>query len=417
MTLFGLSDDEPELFVNRDVLKDRYHPDEIVGRDREKRELKSALRPVLRGTGSPDNVFLSGPTGVGKTVTVRSATEQIQQSRDLDVDVVHVHCQSIPGETTLMLEIANRFRESGNKLSTRGYDYNQARDRLFTELEQVDSDTVIIVLDELDTVDIDDQLLYHLPRAHEHGCDVEVGLISISNQPDFINGLPADVRSTLTDEHIQFSEYDAKEIQEVLKKRSVLAFRDTSIDADGNINSDVLDPGALALAAAKGTKHTGDARMARDILRKAGDLAVDACDGMVGESHVISAVEEYHASRMLKTISRFGDTAKCVLYSLVTLKADGSETPRTSEIYTRYQAIVEDSQHKAVSKRQVSNCMEKLARVGLTEPTPHSGAGGNFTTHALQYDPETLAPGLDDVMSVHGIHASVEPMVQPAAGD
>lgn len=417
MTLFGLSDDEPEIYVNRDVLKDRYHPDKIVGREREKKELKSALRPVLRGTGSPDNVFISGPTGVGKTVTVRSAMDQVQMNRELDTEVVWLNCQSVPGETTLMLEIANRFRESGNKLSTRGYDYNQARDRLFTELENVEAGSLLIVLDELDTVDIQDQLLYHLPRAHEHGCDVQVGVVSVSNEPDFINDVPADVRSTLTDEHIQFSEYDANEIQEVLKQRSVLAFRDTDIDGDGHLDSEVLDHSAVSLAAAKGTKHTGDARMARDVLRKAGDIALDCGDARVQDKHVLEAVEQYHASRMVKTVSRFRDTAKAVLYALISLKADGKDAPRTSEIYTRYETLLEGSGHESVSKRQVEKHMNKFQRVGLTEPTSHGGEGGNYTTHTLKYQPETLVDSLTDVMEVYGVHRSVEPMVSVGVAD
>jgi cell division control protein 6 len=417
MTLFGLSDDEPEIFVNRDVLKDRYLPDEIVGRDEEKRELNSALRPVLRGTGSPDNVFISGPTGVGKTALARNAMDQMEMERSVDVRVIWLNCQSIAGETTLMLEIANQFRETGNKLATRGYNYNQARDHLFRELGDADADTVLIVLDELDTVDIQDQLLYHLPRAHEHGIQTEVGLISISNQPDFINDIPADVRSTLTDVHIQFSEYDATQIRNVLKQRTVLAFRDTTLTEDGEIKSPVLKHESVAFAAAKGTKHTGDARMARDVLRTAGDIAVDRGDTTVTEVHVREAVEQYHRSRMVDTVSGFGDTAKTVLYALISLYADGRECPRTSEVNTRYQELVESSGMNAVSKRQVEKYMKKYERVGLTETTIHGGEGGRYTTHSLQYEPEVLVEAITDVMDVYGVHRSVQPMVQTAGAD
>lgn len=417
MTLFGIEDDDPVIFANRDVLKDRYLPDEIVGREDEKNQLNSALRPVFRGTGSPDNAFISGPTGVGKTALARNAMDQIQMERDYDVHVVWLNCKSIPGETTLMLEIANEFRETGNKLATRGYNYNQARDLLFEELDEASADTVLIVLDELDTVDIQDQLLYHLPRAHEHGIETEVGLISISNEPDFINDIPTDVRSTLTDVHIQFSEYDATQIRNVLKRRAVLAFRDTTLNEDGQIQSSVLQHEAVAFAAAKGTKHTGDARMARDCLRTAGDIAVDRGDSTVSEVHVREAVEQYHRSRMVDTVSGFGDTAKAVLYALITLTADGRDAPRTSEINTRYQDLCEGSGYQTVSKRQVDKYAKKFARLGLTDTTTHGGEGGRYTTHALQYDPETLVEGITDVINQYGVHRSVQPIVQTAAGD
>lgn len=417
MTLFGLDGDEPDVFTNRDVLKDRFVPDEIMGRESEKSELNSALRPVLRGTGSPDNVFISGPPGTGKTALVKNATDQIRMNPDLDVDVVWLNCQSISGETTLMLEIANSFRETGNKVSTRGYGRNQARELMFSELDGADAKTVLIVLDELDTVEIEDQLLYHLPRAHEHGCDTEVGLISISNQPDFITDIPSDVRSTLTDVPIQFSEYHAGQIRDVLQQRAIIAFRDTEVGDRGDIESSVLENEALELAAAKGAKHAGDARMARDLLRIGGDMALDRGEVPVTEDHVREAVEQYHHRRMIKTVNGFGETAKLVLYSLITLTTDGRDSPRTSEINFRYQALVDGSIYDPVSKRQVEKHMGKFDRLGLTETDTHGGDGGRYTTHQLQYEPEYLMDSLSDVVEQVGIHSSVESIVDPTAGD
>lgn len=418
MTLFGIRDTEPEIFANRDVLKDRYQPDAIVGRDKEKRELSNALRPVLKGTGSPDNVFMSGPTGTGKTALGKSAVDEIGADPHLDVDVAWVNCKPVGGDTQLMLEIANRFRSSGNKLSITGYSEKQAMDRLFSELAEVESKTVLVVLDELDTVADLGSFLYHLPRAHEHGLDkTEVGVIAISNEPDFIRDVPADVRSTLTDIHIQFTEYDANQIREVLEHRAVLAFRDTELDPDGGITSPVLDNAAVQLAAAKGTMHTGDARMARDVLRMAGDLTLDLGGDKVTENHVTDAVEKYHRSRMVDSISNFGHTAKNLLYATVTLHADGQTDPRTSEIHTRYVQLLNGSGADAVTKRQAEKHMKKFARVGLVEPQRHGGAGGNYTTHPLQYDPEHIVEGLTDVMDLHGVHKTIRPMVDAAGAD
>lgn len=416
MTLFGLKDDEPEIFQNRDVLKDRFIPDEVVGREDEKKELNAALRPVTRDTGSPDNVFISGTSGVGKTVLTKNAMGQIADHPDLDVSVVWLNCQPISGETSLMLEIANSFRETGNKLATRGYDGNQARSAMFDGLEQAGSDTVLIVLDELDTVELDDQLLYHLPRAHEYGLETEVGLISISNEPDFTRDLPADVQATLTDVNIHFSEYDANQIREVLKQRAVLAFRDTEVDDSGNITSPVLDHGAVMVAAAKGAKHAGDARMARDILRMAGDIALERGDGTVTEDHIRDGAERYHRERMVSTVAGFSDTAKAVLYALITLSADGRDDPRTAEINTRYQGHIEDTGKKPVSRRQVSKYLQKFQRVGLTEKVDHGGSGGRFTTHRLLYEPDILLDPLADVVQSCGVHRSVAPMIDTEPG-
>ncbi|MCU4744799.1 cell division control protein Cdc6, partial [Halobacteria archaeon AArc-xg1-1] len=53
-------------FENRNALLDDYTPDELVGRDEEIREYHAALQPAIDGS-QPDNIFLFGKTGVGKT--------------------------------------------------------------------------------------------------------------------------------------------------------------------------------------------------------------------------------------------------------------------------------------------------------------------------------------------------------------
>jgi len=57
---------ESFIIQDKDVLRDDYQPETLEERDEELDEYAAALRPVIQGW-QPNNVFLYGVTGVGKT--------------------------------------------------------------------------------------------------------------------------------------------------------------------------------------------------------------------------------------------------------------------------------------------------------------------------------------------------------------
>ena len=57
---------EDDIFLDEDVLRDNYTPDDLIERDRELSEYQNALKPVIKGA-RPRNIFLYRQTGVGKT--------------------------------------------------------------------------------------------------------------------------------------------------------------------------------------------------------------------------------------------------------------------------------------------------------------------------------------------------------------
>ncbi|MFC7166066.1 hypothetical protein ACFQLZ_10245 [Halospeciosus flavus] len=137
--------------------------------------------------------------------------------------------------------------------------------------------THLFVLDEIDHLNDPDALLYEFPRARANGHieTAKVGIIGISNNYTFRNSLSSKVKSTLMEQEIAFSTYDAGELQTILRDRAERAF------IDG-----VCEQSALSACAAFAAKDDGSARQAIDLLREAADAAQKADDGTISNVHV-----------------------------------------------------------------------------------------------------------------------------------
>jgi len=409
-------------YKNRDALKDKYVPDEIVGREQEKSEYVNALKPILNGF-SPDNTFLIGPSGVGKTALTRHVLSDLKNQDGMNhLTIQRVNCDGMSGETTLMLEIANSFRDPDDKIATTGYKKARARDLMFQELNRAGG-TVLIVLDELDAIDELDTFLYQVPRAHETGkldANVDVGLIGISNDPKFLDELPNDVQNTLTDVTISFSEYDANELRAVLAHRAALAFKDTTVvdPCQGEMGSEVLDDAVVPLAAAKATKNSGDARMGITILRNAGDIARDAGLETVSTEHIDRAVEKHQRQKIEESVERLEETAKVILYALVTLNAENQDSsPRTVGISSRYSDLHSRMGKDTVSDRQVRKHLSKFENLGLADRSQQKGGGsGTYTEWTLNYPEDVVLSSISGVVQSVGVVSSVKNMAE-LAGD
>ena len=155
--------------------------------------------------------------------------------------------------------------------------------------------TIIIVLDEIDTLGDDDRILYSLPRARAQDYvedHVFPSIIGISNDLQWRDSLSPKVKSSLYDDSVLFSPYNAVQLRQILRRRAAKAFRDTEliplddpdVDADPDdsivkigqsdqeylLRSEVLTDDVIPLVAALSAQDTGDARQAIKYLRKAG---------------------------------------------------------------------------------------------------------------------------------------------------
>jgi len=398
-------------FADRDVLSDRYTPDELVGRDKELEQYIDYLEPAVWGE-EPNNIFLYGKTGVGKTAATRyllsHLQEDVEQYPDTDVTSVYINCDGLSTSYRVAIAIINSLRERHNRIGESGYSTSEVYEMMWSELNAVERDAnadqnmiVLLVLDEIDHTEAgEDSILYQLSRAAEQDMldSMRVGVIGISNDLTFSDRLSPKVRSSLCQKKIFFETYDADELREVLEQRAKIAFKDNA-----------LESGVLPLCAAYGRKQSGDAREALDLLRAAGDIARNDDREIVTEADVEEGQNRVQREGIIEGVRSLHDHSRYVLYALCTLEAEHATPARTRTIHDRYTRICDLSAVDSLTSRRVRDFLRELDMLGaITISERNQGeAGGHYYEFELDHGLETMVTALDGTIDDIGMHESL----------
>lgn len=391
-------------FENREALLDDWTPDTLVGRDAELEEYHAALQPAINGE-QPDNIFLYGKAGVGKTASTRFLLDRLHEDADEYQVTLHstmLNCDGHNSSYRAAVALVNEYRPQDDQISETGYARAQVYDMLWDELDAIGG-LHIIVLDEVDHL-TDDSLLYQLSRAREnnHVSDARIAVIGISNDLTFRDNLSPKVRSSLCERSISFSTYDADELRAVLEQRKDVAFQD-----------DVLTEDVIPLCAAYGAQESGDARKALDLLLKAGDMARrDTFDDekRVTEKHVREGKQMLEQEEIRKGIIDLNEQERLILYALATFQGEGETPVKSRRHYKRYKRLAERASREPLSERWMREQTDELAMLGLVhvEEQNKGRGGGIHRQHELVQDlpivVKALASTIDDV----GVHDSIK---------
>jgi len=289
------------VFANKDALGESYQPDQIEERDEEIEEYMHALQPIIDGW-EPNNVFVYGNTGVGKTAVTEFLLDQLQSDvtayDDIELSVIFLNCKTLNSSYQVAVELVNKLRQPGNEISSTGYPQQTVFNKLFDELEAIGG-TVLLVLDEIDSIGKRDELLYELPRARAHDNleETKIGVLGISNDFKFRDELDPRVQDTLCERELQFPPYDAPELENILQSRTDVAIREGSV-ADG----------VLGFCAALAARDSGSARQALDLLRLAGEVAESEDATCIELEHAEQARSRLERERVRRGNARADDT-------------------------------------------------------------------------------------------------------------
>lgn len=398
----ALFERDTHIYRDRDALREDYQPEELVGRDEELKTYQASLQPVINGE-QPNNVFLYGKTGVGKTAATRYLLDHLETDaskyEDIDLTVVFMNCDGLTSSYQIATRLVNELRDENDQISTTGYPLASVYEMLWEDLDAYGG-TIIIVLDEVDHVE-DDSLLYQLPRARANGnlTEAKTGIIGISNDFSFRDELSPKVKSSLCEQEIHFPAYDANELQEILKQRAQVAFHD-----------DVLDDDVIPLCAAYGAKDAGDARQSIDLLMKAGDLARDEETETVTASQVQRGRRALERGRIKEGIAGLTEHGHLVLYALLTLDLEGETPIRSRDVRPRYTRFAELGNRDPLVPRRMRDHLSELAMLGIISVTERNEGrrGGTYREYSLDMDVSLILSAMDDTVELVGVHDSVE---------
>ncbi len=381
------------IYQDRNVLSPHYVPEHLPYREAEIERVMKIIAPALRGK-KPNNVFIYGKTGTGKTATVRHVMEKLDIARKkygASVDHIYINCRTHNRKYQVLLKIAETLYPSESFM---GFASTHLYDKILAYLQKAGI-ILLVILDEVDQVKDIDDLVYMLTRANDSLSNGHVGIIGISNNVTFMDKLSPRSKSTLMQEEMVFAPYNAVQLKAILSERVKLAFK-----------RGMCDESALELAAAYAAQESGDARYALKLLLKAGDLADERGEQVTDEFVRLarSVVEEDIVLDLIKTLP---EHPSIVLYAIAKLTREGGRYSNltgsdvdkflfSGEVYSKYETICKQWNRKPRSARWYREYLKELEMLGLiTLDLSGKGIRGNTQLIRLAFKPERVIAAIE----------------------
>lgn len=374
---------QSKIFVNRELLSPDYVPQALPFREEQLTKLASILSISLKNE-RPNNVFIYGLTGTGKTAAVKLVMKRLKDKAEeikANVVTVYVNTRQKDTEYRVMAEVLENL---GVKVPFTGLSVSELYNRLFKAVQSKGA-VVIVALDEIDYLikKHGDDLLYRLLRMNSELQRGKVTIIGITNDLRLIDSLDPRVKSSLGEEEIVFPPYDAEQLKRILEDRARLAFRENA-----------LSPEVIPLCAALAAREHGDARKALDLLRTAGEIAERNSDKMVEARHVEMARNQLEHDTVEAIISTLPLHSKLIL--LATLKVvEEKGRATTGEVYSKYIDLVRKLGIEFVTSRRATDIISELDMLGILEARVTSrGRYGKTKTITLQTSKQAILKAL-----------------------
>lgn len=365
--------DKKGIFKNKSLLQTNHKPEEIPHRDEQIRQIASILAPVLRGE-KPSNLFVYGKTGTGKTLSVQFVQEELirrfSKEADFKLRIEYLNCKLKKIADTEYRILAELIKKLGGEVPETGLPTQSVYGK-FIELVDREKQLIVLVLDEIDQTvrKISSDFLYNLTRLNSELSKSQICIIGISNNLTFLDELDPRVRSSLSEEEIVFPPYNAVQLQDILNKRSNMAFKEG-----------IIEEGVIAKCAAFAAREHGDARRALDLLRVAGELAERGNSKKILLKHIDEANDKIERDKILDIVESEPKQFQIVLYSIINLiEKEKDHSIFTGEVYNFYQNLCLKNRCEVLTQRRVSDIIQEFDMLGIINVRVISkGRGGRM---------------------------------------
>ncbi|VVC02612.1 ORC1-type DNA replication protein 1 [Candidatus Bilamarchaeum dharawalense] len=296
------------------ILLPDYLPDELIQRDHELQYIADCIKPLL-GKRMPQNLFIHGSSGTGKTTCVRYLIRQLSEQSS-SILPVYVNCWENPTQLAIYNKIVEEMRLP---LPRRGL----AADEIFDKIMQFVKNykkPILLVLDEMDAIR-HEELLYVISRSNEKM--LAFGIIGISNNKSLLSKLDQRIRSSLRFSEMEFQAYSEEQLSSILRLRAERALEPASFDEKLLLKiARSVEDGSARVAierlwkAAKNAEHASKSKI---MIQDLEDILSDTSAFKKQELNL--SPEESFILELLKS----GELGSTELYTLFSKKYDKSK--------------------------------------------------------------------------------------------
>ncbi len=308
-----------------------------------KEKLKSIADSInsLVSYRKPDNLFIYGKTGTGKTTCLRYLLSSLNGVGG--VVPVYLNCHQHQTTMAVFNRIAGMM---DNSFSRRGFASYEVFGRI-RELLHKENKSVLLVLDDIEGLMKNASDVFFPIIEENKTRRNSFGIIAISNDFSVFEKLDTKVKSSLMFRVLEFEPYAKEEIKQILG-----SFAEAAL-AEGSCSDEILDK-----TAGLGESAEGNARFAIWLLFESARHAEKRGSDKIEPADVEAAYERHLPLTPLGNDPEHADLPREELLILDILKLGEKSS---SEIYSTL------LKHTDKSKRQVRNYLTALIAKGYVE--------------------------------------------------